>query len=48
MIYLHDPHTEYTYEQRKENCWEGDCGNYIGMRKVNTFNCPHCGGLKHD
>jgi hypothetical protein len=26
MIYLHDPHTEYTDEQLKEMCWEGNCG----------------------
>ena len=21
-------------------------GDYVGMKKVNKFNCPHCGGNK--
>jgi len=27
MIYLHDPHTEYTDRQLREMHYEGNCGN---------------------
>ena len=43
MIYLHDPHTEYTYEQRKENCWEGDCDSDCEFCKTCCRNgCEKC------
>jgi len=35
MIYLHDPHTEYTDEQIREMHYEGNCG---GVEE----DCPHC------
>jgi len=34
MIYLHDPHTEYTAKQVKEMHYEGNC----------ITDCPHCVG----
>jgi hypothetical protein len=43
MIYLHDPHTEYTYEQLKEMCWEGNCDSDCEFCKTCCRNgCEEC------
>ena len=38
MIYLHDPHTEYTDRQIREMHYEGNC----------VTDCPHCNGGEHN
>ena len=38
MIYLHDPHTEYTDRQVREMHYEGNC----------VTDCPHCNGGEHN
>jgi len=43
MIYLHDPHTEYTEEQLREMCWEGNCDRDCKYCKVCCRNgCEKC------
>ena len=43
MIYLHDPHTEYTEEQLRELCWEGNCDRDCKYCKVCCRNgCEKC------
>jgi hypothetical protein len=43
MIYLHDPHTEYTEEQLREMCWEGNCDSDCKYCKVCCRNgCEKC------
>ena len=42
-IYLHDPHTEYTDEQLREMCWEGNCDSDCKYCKTCCRNgCEKC------